>query len=61
VALDKVAEWETKFTRFMDTTHPEIGEEIVAKSVNGKEKMSKDLLQRLSAAIEEFKQTAEPN
>jgi F-type H+-transporting ATPase subunit alpha len=57
VELEKVAEWETKFYRFMDSTHPEIGEEIVAKSVNGKEKMSKDLLGRLNAAIEEFKQT----
>ena len=37
-----------------------IGEEIVAKSVNGKEKMSKELLQRLGAAAEEFNQTFEP-
>jgi len=57
VELEKVAAWETKFYRFMDSTHPEIGEEIVAKSVNGKEKMSKDLLQRLGTAIDEFKQT----
>ncbi|HEY3993728.1 MAG TPA: F0F1 ATP synthase subunit alpha [Ktedonobacteraceae bacterium] len=57
VELEKVAGWETRFYRFMDSTHPEIGEEIVAKSVNGKEKMSKDLLQRLGAAIEEYKQT----
>jgi F-type H+-transporting ATPase subunit alpha len=60
VALDKVAEWETKFYRFIDTTHPELSEEIVSKSVSGKEKMSKELMQRLNAAIEEFKQTAEP-
>src|SRR5437660_9008754 len=53
VALDNVADWETKFFRFMDTTHPEIGEEIVAKSVNAREKMSKELLQKLNAAIEE--------
>jgi F-type H+-transporting ATPase subunit alpha len=57
VALEKVAEWETKLYRFMDSTHPEIGAEIIAKSVNGKEKMSKDLQERLSAAIEEYKQT----
>src|SRR6185437_3492373 len=30
VELDKVAEWETRLYRFMDSTHPEIGEEIVA-------------------------------
>jgi F-type H+-transporting ATPase subunit alpha len=60
VALDKIREWEIKFYRFMDTTHPEIGEEIVAKSVQGKEKMSKELLEKLNAAIEEYKQTAAP-
>ncbi|MGH2482045.1 MAG: F0F1 ATP synthase subunit alpha, partial [Ktedonobacteraceae bacterium] len=60
VPLDEVAGWETKFHNFMDTMHPEIGSEIVAKSVQGKEKMSKELLQRLSTAIEEFKQTVEP-
>ncbi|HEY0754998.1 MAG TPA: F0F1 ATP synthase subunit alpha [Ktedonobacteraceae bacterium] len=57
VELDKVSGWETKFYRFMDSTHPEIGQEIIDKSVNGKEKMSKDLLQKLSDAIKEFKQT----
>jgi len=61
VALGKVAEWETKFYRFIDTTHPEIGEEIVARSVNARDKMSKELLQKLSEAVKEFKQTAEPS
>src|SRR5579875_386207 len=61
VPLEKIGEWETRFYRFMDTTHPEIGEEIVARSVKGKEKMSKELLERLNAAIEDFKQTAEPS
>ncbi len=60
VALDRIREWEIKFYRFMDTTHPEIGEEIVARSVKGKEKMSKELLEKLNAAIEEYKQTAAP-
>ncbi len=59
VPLDDVADWETKFHNFMDTMHPELGSEIVEKSVQGKEKMSKELLQRLNAAIEEFKQTVE--
>src|SRR5579875_237342 len=61
VPLEKIGEWETRFYRFMDTTHPEIGEEIVARSVKEKEKMSRELLERLNAAIEEFKQTAEPS
>ena len=49
------------FYRYMDANHPEVGEAIVEKSVKGKEKMSDDLLKQLRAAIEEFKQTAEPN
>ena len=61
VPLDKVAAWEAAFHRFMEANHPEIGQEIVEKSVNGKEKMSKDLLNKLNAAIEEFKQTAAPD
>jgi hypothetical protein len=36
-------------------------QEIIEKSVQSKEKMSKDLLSKLNAAIEEFKQTAAPN
>jgi F-type H+/Na+-transporting ATPase subunit alpha len=61
VELDKVAAWETAFYRYMDANHPEIGQEIIDKSVQSKEKMSKDLLNKLNAAIEEFKQTAAPN
>jgi F-type H+/Na+-transporting ATPase subunit alpha len=56
--LEKVSAWEAGFYRFMDTTHPEIGQEIVEKSVNGSEKMSNALLDKLNAAIEEYKQTA---
>jgi F-type H+-transporting ATPase subunit alpha len=61
VPLDKVAAWEAAFYRFMDTSHPEIGQEIVEKSVKAKNKMSKELLDKLNAAIEEFKQTAAPS
>jgi F-type H+/Na+-transporting ATPase subunit alpha len=60
VALDKVAAWETAFYRYMDANHSEIGQEIIEKSVQSKEKMSKDLLSKLNAAIEEYKQTAAP-
>jgi len=60
VPLEKISEWEKAFYLFMDTTHSEIGEEIVEKSVKGREKMSDDLLTRLNAAIEEFKLTAAP-
>ncbi|HEY6410192.1 MAG TPA: F0F1 ATP synthase subunit alpha [Ktedonobacteraceae bacterium] len=61
VALDKVAAWETAFYRYMDANHQEIVQEIIDKSVLSKEKMSKDLLSKLNAAIEEFKLTAAPN
>jgi len=55
-----VVEWEAAFYRFMDASHPEIGTEIVEKSVNARDKMTDDLLERLGDAINEFKQTAAP-
>jgi F-type H+-transporting ATPase subunit alpha len=60
VSLDTVVEWEAAFYRFMDASHPEIGTEIVEKSVNARDKMTDDLLERLGDAINEFKQTAAP-
>jgi F-type H+-transporting ATPase subunit alpha len=60
VSLDNIAAWEVAFYRYMDANHPEIGQEIVEKSVKAKNKMSNDLLERLNAAIEEFKKTAAP-
>ncbi len=60
VPVDLVSSWETAFYRFIDTSHPEIGEEIIEKSVKERNKMSDDLLKRLNAAIEEFKKTAAP-
>jgi F-type H+-transporting ATPase subunit alpha len=59
--LDQVSTWEAAFYRYMDTNHQAIVSEIVEKSVKGREKMSKPLLERLSAAIEEFKKTAAPS
>jgi F-type H+-transporting ATPase subunit alpha len=60
VSLDKVAAWEAAFYRYMDANYPEITQEIIDKSVQSKEKMSKDLLSNLNAAIEDYKQTAAP-
>ena len=60
VPVAKVSQWEQAFYRYMEANHPEIGQEIVDKSVNGKEKMSNALLEQLNAAIEEFKKTAAP-
>ena len=44
----------------MDTNHQAIISEIVEKSIKGREKMAKPLLEQLSAAIEDFKKTAAP-
>jgi F-type H+-transporting ATPase subunit alpha len=60
VSLDQIAAWEAAFYRYMDANHPEIGQEIVEKSVKQKNKMSNDFLNKLNAAIEEFKKTAAP-
>ena len=59
--VDNVSEWETAFYRYMDANHPEIGQEIIEKSVNKRDKMSDDLLKRLGDVINEFKQTAAPS
>jgi F-type H+-transporting ATPase subunit alpha len=60
VPEDQVSAWESAFYRYMDANHPEIGEEIIEKSVNARDKMSEDLLKQLNAAIEEFKKIAAP-
>ncbi len=60
VPLDLVSTWESSLYRYMDANHPEIGQEIIEKSVKARNKMSPDLLQRLRDAIEEYKKTAAP-
>jgi F-type H+-transporting ATPase subunit alpha len=60
VSLDKVAEWEAGFHRYIPANHPEIMDEIVEKSVKQKNKMSADLLKKLDDAIREYKETAAP-
>ncbi len=61
VALSKGAEWEDGFHRYISSNHPEIVDEIVDKSVKQKNKMSNDLLNKINAAIDEYKQTAAPS
>ena len=56
--LDQVSAWELAFYRYMDTNHQAIISEIVERSIKGREKMAKSLLERLSTAIEEFKKPA---
>jgi F-type H+-transporting ATPase subunit alpha len=60
VPLDLVGEWENGLYRYMDTNYPQIGEEIVEKSVKAKNKMSPDLLKQLGGAIDEYNKTAAP-
>src|SRR5213080_553579 len=59
--VDQIVAWEQAFYRYIDANHPEIGDEIIEKSVKARDKMSDELLGRLNAAIEEFKKTAAPH
>jgi F-type H+-transporting ATPase subunit alpha len=52
VPVDKVQAWEADFHRFMANAHPEIGEQIMREK-----RLDDDLIDRLKAAIEEFKRT----
>jgi F-type H+-transporting ATPase subunit alpha len=61
VPVEQVSAWEQDLYHYMDANHPEIGEEIIEKSVKARDKMSEDLLKKLNAAIEEFKKTAAPH
>jgi F-type H+-transporting ATPase subunit alpha len=61
VPVELIATWEHSFYRFMETNYADIIEEIVTKSIQGKEKMSADLLKRLSNAINDYKKTAAPS
>jgi F-type H+-transporting ATPase subunit alpha len=61
VPMELVGEWEQGLYRYMDANHHEIIDEMIEKSIKGKDKMSNDLLQRLGKAIEEYKQTAAPH
>jgi F-type H+-transporting ATPase subunit alpha len=60
VAIELVNEWESAFYRYMDANYPEIGQEIVEKSVKAKNKMTPELIKKLGNAIDEFKKTAAP-
>ncbi|MDQ2714309.1 MAG: F0F1 ATP synthase subunit alpha [Chloroflexota bacterium] len=60
VPLEQVVAWEAGFHRYMETNNPEIGQEIVEKSVNQKNTMSDELIAKLETAIKEYKQTVAP-
>jgi F-type H+/Na+-transporting ATPase subunit alpha len=50
VPVDKVRSFETSFHRFMESTHPEIGETIISEK-----KLSDETIEVLRSAIQEFK------
>lgn len=52
VPVEKVQAFEAAFHRFMDSSHPEIGQSIAAEK-----KITDDNIKALRAAIEEFKRT----
>jgi F-type H+-transporting ATPase subunit alpha len=60
VPVELVGAWEQGLYRYMEANHQEIIQEMVEKSIVGKEKMSNDLLKKLGDAINEYKQTAAP-
>jgi len=60
VQLNLVSAWESGLYRYLDANYTDILNEIIEKSVAGREKMSKDLLNRLGQAIEDYKKTAAP-
>jgi F-type H+-transporting ATPase subunit alpha len=52
VPVDKMRQWETDLLRFMSSSHPEIGKEIIEKKV-----LSDDLRSRMVTAFETFAST----
>ncbi len=58
VPVEKVAEWEEAFHRYMDATHPEIGQGIYETTVVNQKKISDEQFEQLRAAVVEFKKSA---
>jgi F-type H+-transporting ATPase subunit alpha len=58
VPVEKVAEWEAAFHRYMGATHPEIGQMIYETSVVNQKKISNEQFEQLRAAVVEFKKSA---
>ncbi len=58
VPVEKVAEWEAAFHRYMDAAHPEIGKGIYETTVVNQKKVSNEQFEQLRAAVVEFKKSA---
>lgn len=55
VPVDKVKEWQSALIRYMQTTHPEIGNEIARKKM-----IAKETEEKLRAALQTFTSTWKP-
>ncbi|HEX4208397.1 MAG TPA: F0F1 ATP synthase subunit alpha, partial [Ktedonobacteraceae bacterium] len=60
VPVSLVGAWEQGLYSYMGANHQDLIQEMIDKSIIGKSKMSDEYLQRLGAAIEEYKKTAAP-
>jgi F-type H+-transporting ATPase subunit alpha len=59
VPVDRVQDWETGFHRYMEASHPDIGQDIVQTTVVERKKIPNEIFDRLKAATLEYKQTAQ--
>jgi F-type H+/Na+-transporting ATPase subunit alpha len=60
VPVNLVQKWEAAFHRFMEATHPEIGQSIIEQTVTNRKKITDETFGKLRTAVEEFKQGAAP-
>jgi F-type H+-transporting ATPase subunit alpha len=58
VPLEKVAEWEAQFHRYMDANYTELINSIHETSVVNKKKLPQETFDQLDAAIKEYQKTA---
>jgi F-type H+-transporting ATPase subunit alpha len=58
VPLDKVADWETQFHRYMDANYSELVDRIRETTVVNKSKLPQDVFDQLDAAIKDYQKTA---
>jgi len=58
VPLDKVADWETQFHRYMDANYSELVDRIRETTVVNKSKLPQEVFNQLDAAIKDYQKTA---
>ncbi|WIG60839.1 MAG: ATP synthase alpha chain [Ktedonobacterales bacterium] len=58
VPVEKVAEWETQFHRYMDANYPDLVKGIYDTTVVNKKKVAPEMFAELDAAIKDYQKTA---